>query len=171
GELIGRGPNVMLGYYENQEETDKVIIDGWLHTGDLAHTDKDGFIYICGRKKNVIVLKSGKNVFPEEIELLISELEYVKEVFVFGLPKEDSELDIALYAKIVYDKEYFAQQGIEDEAAIDQRFAQDLDKINDTMPSFKRIHRRIVTDQPMIKTTTNKIKRHEEIEVVKASLK
>ena len=88
GELIARGPNVMKGYFENQEATDEILIDGWLHTGDLARVDEDGFVYICGRKKNVIVLKSGKNVYPEELETLIANLPYVEENMVYGEPKK-----------------------------------------------------------------------------------
>ena len=84
GELIARGPNVMAGYYENEEETAKVLQDGWLHTGDLASVDEDGYIFIRGRKKNVIVLKNGKNVYPEELEILVSNLPYVEENMVFG---------------------------------------------------------------------------------------
>ena len=107
GELIARGPNIMLGYYENEEETNKVIVDGWFHTGDLAYRDKDGFIFITGRKKNVIVLKNGKNVYPEEIETLILGLPYVSEVMVFGNPKDD---DLVVSAKIVYNKENYLRK-------------------------------------------------------------
>ena len=70
GELRVKGPNVMLGYYENEEETNKVLKDGWFYTGDLGYQDKDGFIFITGRQKNMIVLKNGKKIFPEEVELL-----------------------------------------------------------------------------------------------------
>ena len=87
GELIAKGPNVMLGYYENQEATDEVIKDGWFHTGDLARQDKDGYFFITGRMKNVIVLKNGKNIYPEELETLIGKLPYVEESMVFGYQK------------------------------------------------------------------------------------
>jgi len=108
GEIVASGPNVMLGYYENEEATKEVIeIDEngtrWFHTGDLAYQDKDGYIYIAGRKKNVIVLKNGKNIYPEELELLINNLPYVEESMVFGMPKEE---DLVVSAKIVYNKEY-----------------------------------------------------------------
>jgi len=93
----------MLGYYENEEATNEVLKDGWFYTGDLAYIDKKGAIHITGRKKNVVVLKNGKNIYPEEIELLINNLIYVKESMVFGLPKDD---DLLLSAKIVYDEEY-----------------------------------------------------------------
>ena len=84
GEIIAKGPNVMLGYYENEEETNKVLKDGWFYTGDLAYIDKDGFIFITGRQKNVIVLKNGKNIYPEELEALIGNMSYVKECMVYG---------------------------------------------------------------------------------------
>ena len=103
GEIIAKGPNVMLGYYENEEATKEVLIDGWFHTGDLGYKDKKGFYFITGRKKNVVVLKNGKNIYPEEIEILINNLPYVAESMVFGLPKDD---DLLLSAKIVYNKEY-----------------------------------------------------------------
>ena len=103
GELLAKGPTIMLGYYHNEEATKETIEDGWLHTGDLAKIDKDGYIFICGRKKFVIVLKNGKNIYPEELETLINKIEGVKESFVYGRPEDDGDYKIC--AKIVYDKE------------------------------------------------------------------
>ena len=166
GELIAKGPNVMSGYYENQEETDKVIVDGWFHTGDLVSVDKDGYIFIRGRKKNVIVLKNGKNVYPEELEVLINELPYVDESMVYGEPRynDGNESDLAVCAKIVYKKDYMEDHfNTSDAEEIEKIINDDLDKINDNVPVYKRIVRVNVTDQPMIKTTTGKVKRHEEI--------
>lgn len=174
GELITRGPNVMLGYMDNEEATKGTLVDGWLHTGDLAKIDRNGYIYILGRKKNVIVLKNGKNVYPEEIEVLISNLPFVKEVFVFGQSREDGtgstgsrsisgngSNDLVVTAKIVYDAEYFklyyAAETFED---VEKLIKLAIDKINDEMPSYKNIRRLILTDQPMEKTTTGKIKRY-----------
>lgn len=101
GELIGRGPNIMLGYYENEEETNKVLKDGWLHTGDLASLDEDGYIFLHGRKKNVIVLKNGKNIYPEELEILIANLPYAEESMVFGQKRHDDsdERDLVICAE------------------------------------------------------------------------
>ena len=84
GELVVKGPNVMLGYYNDEEATKEVLEDGWFRTGDLAKIDEDGYIFICGRKKSVIVLKNGKNIFPEEMEALVNKIEGVKESFIFG---------------------------------------------------------------------------------------
>ena len=87
GEILAKGPNVMLGYYENEEATNEVLVDGWFHTGDLGYKDKDGFIFITGRQKNVIVLKNGKNIYPEELETLVNQLPYVAESMVYGKEK------------------------------------------------------------------------------------
>lgn len=166
GELIARGPNVMSGYYENEEETAKVLEGGWLHTGDLAYLDKDGFIFICGRKKNVIVLKNGKNVYPEELELLISNLPYVEENMVYGQPRHNdgNMKDLALCAKIVYKPDYMKDTyGTEDPARIEEIIKKDIDAINEGLPTYKQMLRITVTDQPMIKTTTGKVKRFEEV--------
>ena len=164
GEIVARGPNVMAGYYENEEETSKTLIDGWLHTGDLGYADKDGYIFICGRKKNVIILKNGKNVYPEEIEVLFANLDYVEECMVYGYQrKEDDPLDLAVGVKIVYKtdvlKENFGAETMEQiKAVVDA----DIDKINATMPTYKQITKTILTDEPMVKTTTGKVKRFEE---------
>lgn len=166
GELIAKGPNIMHGYYENPEETGKVLVDGWLHTGDLAYVDKDGFVFICGRKKNVIVLKNGKNVYPEELEILISNLPYVSECMVFGQQRNHNgdEKDLAICAKIVYKPEYMKENyGTENPEVIETVVKQDIDKINETLPTYKRMLRIITTDEEMIKTTTGKVKRFEEV--------
>lgn len=165
GELIARGPNIMAGYFENKEETDKVLTDGWLHTGDLAYLDKDGYIFICGRKKNVIVLKNGKNVYPEEIEVLIANLPYVEENMVFGQPRHNDgdERDLALAVKIVYNPDYIRENyHTEDPAEIEKLIKADIDKINENLPVYKQMLRVIATDEPMVKTTTGKVKRYEE---------
>ncbi len=165
GELIARGPNIMAGYYENEEETAKVLTDGWLHTGDLASVDKDGYLFIRGRKKNVIVLKNGKNVYPEELEILVSNLPYVEENMVFGQPrhKDGDHKDLALCAKIVYKPDYMKETyGTEDPAEIEAIIKKDIDAINDELPTYKHMLRVMVTDQEMIKTTTGKVKRYEE---------
>lgn len=161
GELVARGENVMLGYYENEEETAKVLEDGWLHTGDLAY-EEDGFIFICGRKKNVIVLKNGKNVYPEELEVLINNLPYVEESMVFGESRhhDGNDRDLAVCAKIVYKPDYMKHHhNTEDPAEIEAIIKKDIDAINDTLPSYKQMLRVITTDEEMVKTTTGKVKR------------
>lgn len=162
GEIIARGPNVMLGYYENKEATNEVIVDGWFHTGDLAYRDKDGYIFVAGRKKNVIVLKNGKNIYPEELEILINDLPYVEESMVFGMPKED---DLVVSAKIVYNKEFKEKNNYTQEE-LKEKVWQDIKEINKELPTYQHIKNIIVTDEPMIKTTTAKVKRYEEIKKI-----
>ncbi len=165
GEIIAKGPNVMLGYYENEEATKEVIEekegDRWFHTGDLGYLDKDGFLFITGRKKNVIVLKNGKNIYPEEIEQLVNNLAYVAESMVFGMPKAD---DLLLSVKIVYQKEYVEQKYPNmTKEELKNMIWKDIKQINSTLPNYKHMKNLIITDEPMIKTTTAKIKRFEEI--------
>ena len=160
GEIAVKGPNVMLGYYENEEETVKVLKDGWFYTGDLGYYDKDNYLYIAGRQKSVIVLKNGKNVYPEEIERIISELPYVAENMVFGYPKGD---DLIISAKIVYNKDYFKDQT---QKEIEDKVWKDIKEINNNLTIFKHIKKIIVTDEEMIKTTTAKVKRFEEIKKI-----
>lgn len=164
GEICAKGPCLMLGYYQNEEATKEVLVDGWFHTGDLGYYDEDGYLFISGRKKNVIVLKNGKNVFPEEIEILISKLPYVVENMVYDRPKDE---DIMVAAKIVYNKDIMKEMFPEvSENEYHDIIWKDIKIINQTMPKYKYIKHLIVTDEPMIKTTTQKIKRHEEIKKI-----
>ena len=164
GELVVKGPNVMLGYYKNEEATKDVLIDGWYHTGDLGYRDKDGYLFITGRKKNVIVFKNGKNVFPEELEELVDKLPYVAESLVFGYPKDD---DLIVSVKIVYDENYvkmFLNNMSEEE--LKEKAWNDIKEINQEVPKYKHMKKLILTKEPMIKTTTAKIKRFEEIKQI-----
>ena len=165
GELIVKAPTVMLGYYNNEEATKEAIDEnGWFHTGDLARIDKDGYIFITGRKKYVIVLQNGKNIFPEELEALINKIEGIKESFVYGKPDGN---DYKICAKIVYDKDLMKEiYGVEAEEEIKNTIWNEVKKINKTMPAYKYIREIITTDKELIKTTTQKIKRHEEMKTV-----
>lgn len=165
GELLAKGPSIMLGYYNNEEATKETLEDGWLHTGDLAKIDKDGYIFISGRKKFVIVLKNGKNIYPEELETLVNKIEGVKESFVYGRPEEDGDYKIC--SKIVYDKELVEDiYGTQDEEKLKELIWQEVKKVNKTMPAYKYIREISLTDKDLIKTTTQKIKRFEEIKTV-----
>ena len=166
GELLVKGPSIMLGYYNNEEATKETITeDGWLHTGDLARIDKDGFIFISGRKKFVIVLKNGKNIYPEEIETLINKIEGVKESFVYGKPEDDGDYKIC--AKIVYDEELVEEVfGTKDEKELKEKIWQEVKKMNKTMPAYKYVREISITNKELIKTTTQKVKRFEEIKTV-----
>lgn len=166
GEILAHGPTVMIGYVDNQEATDEVLNDGWFHTGDLGYFDKDGFLFITGRKKDVIVLKNGKNIFPEELEILINKLPYVSESIVFGKPCDDGDYKIC--AKIVYNIDEL-KKSFPDASESDYKSLiwNDIkDKVNHTMPAYKYIREIIITDIPLIKTTTQKVKRHEEIKKI-----
>ena len=161
GEIIAKGPNVMLGYYENEKATKEVLKNGWFYTGDLGYMDKDGFVYITGREKNVIVLKNGKNIYPEELEIIINNLPYVAESMVFGMPKGN---DLVVSVKIVYNKEYFdikfPDKSIKE---LEELVWKDIKQINKGLTTYKYIKHLILTDEPMVKTTTAKVKRFEEI--------
>ena len=161
GEILVKGPSVMIGYYQNNEATQESFIDGWFNTGDLGYIEDD-YIYITGRKKNVIVQKNGKNIFPEELELLISYIPGVKENIVYGKPTKDNDLDVCV--KIVYDEEIIKNiMGYINENDIHKYMKEKISEINKKMPPYKHIRDIIVTNQELIKTTTAKVKRHEEI--------
>ena len=166
GELMVKGPTTMLGYYNNEEATKETIEpDGWLHTGDLARIDKDGFIFISGRKKFVIVLKNGKNIYPEELETLVNKIEGVKESFVYGLPEEDGDYKIC--AKLQYDRDIMRQiYNVGTEEEVKEVLLKEIKKINKTMPPYKYIRDIMVTEEDFIKTTTQKIKRNEEMKKI-----
>ena len=166
GEIMIKGDTVMLGYYENEEATKAVLSKGWFRTGDLGRIDEDGYIYITGRKKDVIVLKNGKNVFPEELEVLINnQIEFVKESMVYGAILEDNEVE--LRAKIVYDKEALKEKhGEISDKELEEMFWGKIKEINKQMPTYKYIKDIILTDEELIKTTTQKIKRFEEMKKI-----
>ena len=163
GELAVKGPNVMLEYYGNKEATKNVIKDGWFSTGDLAKIDEEGYIFICGRKKNVIVLKNGKNIYPEEMESLINKEDGIDESFIFGKPISEDPTNIKIFAKIIYNKEFFKDQTQEE---ITKEISKKISAINKSIPRYKSIRGIIVSEEPLIKTTTNKIKREKNLEVI-----
>ena len=167
GELVVKGPNIMLGYYNDEEATNEVMKDGWFFTGDLAKIDEDGYIFICGRKKSVIVLKNGKNIFPEEMENLVNKIEGVKESFIFGRQKSDDKEDIKINVKIIFDREVM-KEAYKDETDVEiyKVLADKVKEINRIMPKYKAIRGIIISEEPLIKTTTNKIKRQANLELI-----
>ena len=170
GEIAAKGPNIMLGYYNDKEKTDSVFEDGYFKTGDYGYMDDDGFVFITGRKSDVIVLRNGKNIYPQELELLIGKIPYVAECMVFS--REKTKTDTLLVAKIVYDpeliKQEFPDKNKEDYNGL---VFEKIKEINKNLPTYKHIKQVIVTDEPMSKTTTQKIKRYEEIEKAMKELK
>ena len=152
GEIVAKSDSVMLEYYGNEEATKEVLEDGWFHTGDLGYFDKDGYLYISGRKKTVIVLKNGKNIYPE----------------VYGVPSTNNdEKESKINAEIVYDEERIKEiLGTTDVSKIKDYMREHVKEINKTMPPYKYIREISVTTEELIKTTTQKVKRHEEIKKV-----
>lgn len=154
GEICLKGDNVMLGYYKNPEETAKVIKDGWFYTGDQGYTDEEDFIYITGRKKNVIIASNGKNVFPEELEYLLSKSPYVAESMVWGA--DDEKGDITIVASIRPDEEEVAEaigeEKAKDDEAIKELLWKEVDRINADLPLFKKIKKISVRREEFEKT-------------------
>ncbi len=159
GEILVKGENVMVGYYKNQEETDKVLRDGWLHTGDMGYID-DGFIYLTGRGKNVIITSNGKNVFPEEIESYLCRSPYILESLVYESEAENEEKRV-ITAQVYPDFAEVEQRLGEDytEEALNNLIADEIKAINKTIPQYKAVAKFIVRKEEFVKTTTQKIKR------------
>ena len=160
GEIRVKGPNIMMGYYENDEATNKVLKDRWFYTGDLGYIDKDGFLFLTGREKDVIVMKNGKKVFPEELEILVDKLPEVEESFIYGMAQRGDKNNPMISVKIVYNKD--AIKGRNEKELHDILWTK-IKEINKTLPPYKYIKNMILTDEPLIKTTTHKIKRKEEL--------
>ena len=168
GELVVRGSSVMLGYYENEKINKKSLQNGWFYTGDLAKIDEEGYIFICGRKKSVIVLKNGKNIFPEEMENLVNKIEGIKESFIFGKIQSNDENNIKINVKIVFDRNVIKDvYKVKKDEDIYKVLSKKIKEVNQTMPSYKAIRGMILTEEPLIKTTTNKIKRQENLDAIR----
>ncbi len=167
GELIVKGPNVALGYYNDEKTTKEAFNGEWFYTGDLAKIDDEGYIFICGRKKSVIVLKNGKNIFPEEMENLVNKIEGVKESFIFGKQQSNDKNNIKINVKIVYDKETMKNvYKAETKEEIRKALLEKIKEINSQIPKYKAIRGMLITETPLIKTTTNKIKRQENLDAI-----
>ncbi len=164
GEVLAKGPNVMLGIYKNENATKEAFTsDGWFKTGDLGYIDNDGFLHISGRKKNVIISRSGKNVYPEEIEDLLNRSPYIQECLVYG--EDDPKLDELIAAQIVVDAETFIELSESKNIQLTPEFissviADEIKKVNNELPSFKQIRKFVIREQEFEKTTTQKIKRY-----------
>ena len=162
GEICLKGANIMMGYYNMPEETAKVIQDGWFHTGDLGYVDEDDFIYITGRKKNVIITANGKNVFPEELEYYLGRSAFVSESMVWA-QEDSSGQDTVIVATIKPDMEEvegaIGKEASEDPAQVEKLLWAEVDKINESLPLFKKIKKITVRREEFEKTTGKKIKR------------
>ena len=161
GEIIVKGPMVMLGYYKNQEETDKVIKDGWFHTGDLGYADENGNYHITGRSKNVIVTKNGKNIYPEELEYYLNSDPAVLESLIFG--SESSRSDPQVTAKVVPDEQAIKKKLKKDKLTsqdIQKAIVEAVRKLNRRLPSYKSIKKINIETNELEKTSTHKLKRN-----------
>ena len=158
GEILVKGPNVMLGYYKNEEATAAAFTeDGFFRTGDIGYLDKDNYIYITGRKKNVIILSNGKNVFPEELEEYLSEIPLVKESVVIGRKQNGAE--VAITAIIVPDFQHQDLDGKTPSQVYDLVHDAVM-AVNKRLPTFKHITGIEIRNEEFEKNTSKKIKRY-----------
>jgi len=163
GEITVKGPIVMMGYFNDSAATSEVLKDGWFYTGDLGYLDQDGWLFIAGRKKNIIVLKNGKKISPEEIEILLCSLEYIKEALIWGIENEKN--NIVVTANILPDFERLKNDldlEREDIAEIKKRIEEEIAAFNQQLPFYKRIEKIVLRECEFKKTTTKKIKRYKE---------
>ena len=162
GEIIVKGPNVMLGYYNMPEETEKVLKDGWFHTGDLGKIDENGFLYITGRCKSVIVTKNGKNIYPEEIESYLNESPLISESLVIGTHKENDD-ETYVNAQIFPNKEAITEYlkgTVPTKEEIKKVISDVIANVNSKIPNYKHIKDFAIRDSEFEKTTTQKVKRY-----------
>ncbi len=163
GEIWAKGPSVMLGYYKNEKATADTFDNGWFKTGDIGFIDKDGFLHINGRKKNVIISRTGKNVFPEEIEDILNRSPFILESLIFG--EKDLKQDEIIVAQIVADAEAFIEYSGSNNVSItgdliNKIIQEEIDKANKQLPSYKQIKKILIREKEFEKTTTQKIKRY-----------
>lgn len=160
GEIIVKGPNVMLGYYENEEATQKVLKDGWFHTGDLGYIDDEEFLYISGRSKNMILTKNGENIYPEEIENILNDNELIEEALIIGTSngKDDVQVKAKIFPNMDAIKEYLGNK-IPSKEEISKVMSEVVKKVNEKLPNFKHIKSFKIMDEDFERTTTNKVKR------------
>ena len=162
GEIIVKGPNVMLGYYNMPEETEKVLKDGWFHTGDLGKIDENGFLYITGRCKSVIVTKNGKNIYPEEIEAYLNDNPLISEALDMGIQKENDDetyVNAQIFPNMDAIKEYL-KGTVPTKEEVKKIMADVVAGVNGKIPNYKHIKTFAVRDKEFEKTTTQKIKRY-----------
>ena len=160
GEIIVKGTNVMLGYYENEEATKKVLKDGWFHTGDLGYIDDEEFLYISGRSKNMILTKNGENIYPEEIENILNDNDLIEESLVIGTSngKDDVQVKAKIFPNLEAIKEYLGNK-FPTKEEISKILNEAVKKANEKLPNFKHIKSFKVMDEDFERTTTNKVKR------------
>ncbi len=170
GEVIARGDNVMLGYYKDPKKTSETIIDGWLHTEDLAYKDNRGNYIICGRSKNLIVTKNGKKIFPEELENIVNNIPEVKESLVYAKENSEDKTDPEVAVIVAIDEDYLKEKYGKKRPSnedLHNKIWKDIKDLNRTVVNYKAIKNLKIKDGEFEKTTTLKIKRYVEIEKIK----
>lgn len=162
GEILVKGPNVMLGYYEDEEKTKQTIVDGWFHTGDLGKIDENGYLYITGRCKSVIVTKNGKNIYPEEVEYYLNDNPLISESLVLGIQKDDDDetyINAQIYPNMEAITEYL-RGSVPTKEEIWKIVSDAVSAVNKKLPNYKHIKSFGIRDKEFEKTTTQKIKRY-----------
>ena len=162
GEIIVKGPNVMLGYYEDEEKTKQTIVDGWFHTGDLGRIDENGYLYITGRCKSVIVTKNGKNIYPEEVEYYLNDSPLIAESLVLGIHKDNDDetyVNAQIYPNIQAITEYL-KGSVPTKEELWKIVSDVVNSVNKKLPNYKHIKSFAIRDNEFEKTTTQKIKRY-----------
>ena len=160
GEILVKGPNVMLGDYEDEEKTKQTIVDGWFHTGDLGRVDENGYLYITGRCKSVIVTKNGKNIYPEEVEYYLNDNPLISEAMVLGIQKDDDMyVNAQIYPNIEAITEYL-KGSVPTKEEIWKIISDAVSSVNKMLPNYKHIKSFGIRDKEFEKTTTQKIKRY-----------
>lgn len=163
GEIIFKGPNIMLGYYNMPEQTAEVLKDGWFYTGDIGFVDEKGNLYLSGRKKNVIVTKTGKNIYPEEIEDYIKNISSIKEAMVYGTENQDTG-ETLVSVQVIPDYDVIKEEiGDVPEEEVYRHIKSKLGDLNENLPNYKRIRNLVIRKTEFVKTTTQKIKRQDNI--------
>ncbi|MBD3245508.1 MAG: AMP-binding protein [Candidatus Omnitrophica bacterium] len=157
GEVCIRGPNVMVGYYRRQDLTQKTIKDGWLYSGDLGRRDQEGYLFLTGRKKHVIVLSSGKNIYPEELEEFYAQSPFIKEICVLAKGGAGTEEKV-LFAVIVPDVARFRE---DHESNIENKIRWELEQFGTRLPGYQRVKGFTLTTEELPRTSLRKIKRYE----------
>lgn len=166
GEVFIKGENVTQGYYKNDEETKKAITDGWFHSGDLGYFDNDGFLYLTGRSKNLIITGNGKNVYPEEIETLINKIGFVNESMVYAKPDPKDKNEQIIAVKVTLDDAYLKEkfgENIPSDDELHELIWQEIKEVNHTLVPYKWVKELEIKKEDFVKTTTMKIKRYEEM--------
>ncbi|MBS5854236.1 MAG: AMP-dependent synthetase/ligase [Clostridia bacterium] len=165
GEIWIKSKTLMLGYYEDEEATKEVVYDGWFNSGDIGYQDKDGYVYVTGRSKNVIVTQNGKNIYPEEIELLLSKIPEIAECMVYGKEVE-GEKELIISVKVIPNKEEIERLHGKDlkEEEIHKIIWNKIKEVNKSLTSYKAIKNLELKHDEFAKTTTMKIKRYVELQ-------